>query len=110
MSKATFVCMWLLAACATGGSGGGGDGPADAAVSRQDSSSIVQVDAAVRDAAVQQDAQVSQVTPDAATGSGGLFCADNTTCTVAGECCVNLGGPGFCSPVSPIGNSTCIPD
>ena len=100
MSKATIVCVCFLAACATGGTNGG-DEPADAAISVQrDASNVVVHDAARADAGVTQpvDAAVSQLPPDAATG-GGLFCATNSDCTVAGECCVNLGGPqGFCVP------------
>ena len=111
MSKATIVCVWLLAACATGGSnGGGGSGDQIDAAVQQDSSTVVPADAAVSaDAAVTHDAQTSQ-TPDAGSGSGGLFCTSNTDCTVAGECCVNLGGPGFCAAGTPVGNSICFPD
>ena len=37
------------------------------------------------------------VTPDAPPGS--LFCSANNQCTVAGECCLTLGGSqGFCAP------------
>ena len=98
MSKATIVCVCItaaIAACATGGSDSGGG--TDAAV-RQDAANVVASDAPRADAAVTADAQVSQL-PDAGTGSGGLFCSTNPECTVAGECCVTLGGPqGFCAP------------
>jgi hypothetical protein len=100
MSKATIVCVCFLAACATGGNSGGNDEPADAAVTVQrDANNVVTPDAPRSDAGVQpQDAAVSQL-PDASTGGGGPFCATNSNCTVAGECCVNLGGPqGFCAP------------
>jgi hypothetical protein len=101
MSKATIVCVLLMAACATGGESG--NEPADAAVTRVDANNVVTPDAWVRlDSGVGADAQVSQL-PDAGTGSGsgsgGLFCTANSNCTVAGECCVTLGGPqGFCAP------------
>src|SRR5688572_6381926 len=104
MSKATIVCasIYVLVgiACATGGQH---DGQIDANTSaHQDASNVTTPDAPrVRmDAAVtpQQDAQVVQVPQDAPTQSG-PFCSTNSQCTVAGECCVTLGGPnGFCAP------------
>jgi hypothetical protein len=114
MSKATIVWVFAasLVACATGGPTAGGDQPIDAAVAPQDSSSVQPDDAAVaHDAPVSQDAQVSQL-PDAGSGSGGggLFCATNSDCTVSGECCVNLGGPGFCAAGTPIGSDICFRD
>lgn len=108
MSKATIVCVSIIAAvcaaCATGGSESGNAGT-DAAVSRQDASSVATPDAPRADAGTSADAQVSQL-PDAGAGSGsgsgsggGLFCTTNSQCTVSGECCVTLGGPsGFCAP------------
>lgn len=105
MSKATIVCVCLIAACATGGSESGGT--TDAAVTRSDAANVTTPDATVQlDASLSPDAQVSQL-PDAGTGSGsgsgsggtGPFCTDNSQCTVAGECCLTLTGPaGFCAP------------
>jgi len=105
MSKATIVgaLIYFLvgAACATGGQNG--DDKVDASTSsHQDASNVTSPDAPhVRmDAGVtqQQDAQVVQVPQDAPAQSG-LFCSTNSQCTVAGECCVTLGGPnGFCAP------------
>lgn len=105
MSKATIVCasIYVLVgiACATGGQNGG---DIDANTStHQDASNVVAPDAPkVRmDAGTTQqpqDANVSQTPQDAPTQSG-PFCATNSDCTVAGECCVTLGGPqGFCGP------------
>lgn len=102
MSKAAIVCISLwLAACASGGNADGGEGKIDAAVgARQDASNVTTPDAKVRmDAGTtpQQDAQVSQLPPDAA--NQGPFCTANNQCTTAGQCCVTLGGPqGFCAP------------
>ena len=113
MSKATLVCVSfaiVVAACATGGSDSGNGGGTDAAVTRQDAASVT-ADARRADAAVSTpDAQVSQL-PDAGTGSGsgGLFCSQSSQCTVAGECCVTLGGPqGFCAPGTVI-LGQCVP-
>lgn len=110
MSKATIVWVCFIGACATGGNNGG-DEPADAAVSVQrDANTVTTPDAPRGDAGVvHQDAAVSQLPADAATG-GGLFCATNSNCTVAGECCVNLGGPqGFCAPGTVV-LGQCFPD
>jgi len=106
MSNATIVWVSsiaaLVAACATGGSDAGNDRLDAAVTTRNDASAVTTTDAPRADAAVGIDAQVSQL-PDAGSGSGsgssGLFCATNGDCTVAGECCVTLGGPqGFCAP------------
>lgn len=111
MSKATIVWVCFIAACATGGTNGG-DEPADAAVSvPRDANDVTTADAPRGDAAVSQpqDAAVSQL-PDASTGGGGPFCATNSNCTVAGECCVTLGGPqGFCAPGTVV-LGQCFPD
>lgn len=89
-----------------GGSGdgdgdGGGDAVPDAAVKR-DASTSVTPDAPqlTIDAALPIDAAVpvidAAVPIDAPTGP---FCTANSQCTVAGECCITLGGPqGFCGP------------
>jgi hypothetical protein len=107
MSKATIVCIALsfVAACATGGQEDPGGTVQDAAAGPHDASNVTTpVDAPkVRmDGGVvtppQQDAQVSQLPPDAAPQTG-PFCTANAQCTNAGECCVTLGGPqGFCGP------------
>lgn len=112
MSKAIIVSGWLCCiACATGGTGDMGNVQQDAAVTRQDASSVTTADAARHDSgAVGQDAQLSQ-TVDAGTGSGsgGPFCSTNSQCTVAGECCVTLGGPsGFCAPGTVV-LGACVP-
>jgi hypothetical protein len=110
MPKATLVCVWLLAACATGGPQDTG-GSVDAAVSHSDASGVTHNDARLVDAPASADAQLEQLPADAGTGSGGgLFCSVNSDCTVSGECCVNLGGPGFCAPGTAIGPSICFPD
>lgn len=117
MSKATIVCVSIIAAvfaaCATGGNDSGNAGT-DAAVTGQDASSVSTPDAPRADAGTTADAQVSQL-PDAGTGSGsgsgsgGLFCTTNSQCTVSGECCVTLGGPsGFCAPGSVV-LGQCVP-
>lgn len=34
--------------------------------------------------------------PIALPDGGGLFCTTSAECTIAGQCCFSLGGPGFC--------------
>jgi hypothetical protein len=46
--------------------------------------------------------------PDAASTDGDL-CSANAQCTDSGECCLSIGGIGFCSPGILIG-STCLPN
>ena len=107
MSKAIIVCVWLLGACATGGSEGNAADRIDAAVVRSDASTVTTPDAPRSDAGTSPDAQSSQL-PDAGSG-GGLFCTANSQCTVSGECCLTLGGPsGFCAPGTVILNE-CVP-
>ncbi len=56
-------------------------------------------------------------TPDAAivydaapvTSDAGLFCENSNTCDT-GQCCLSLGGPGFCVPGSEIVPGVCIPN
>lgn len=98
----------LVCSCATGGKDGGGQ-PVDAAVTPIDSNQVA-VDGRISDAAPMVDASVTpdsntSMTPDAATGP---FCNGNSECTVVGECCVTLGGPGFCAP-GDIVLGTCFP-
>jgi len=112
MSAAQSFAFALLAfGCATGGKDQG-EGPVDAP--KAIDSSNVTIDAprlidapnmSVIDAYVPPlDAFVPQDAP------AGPFCMGNNTCPVAGECCVNLGGPGFCAPGTPLGNDVCFPD
>lgn len=96
-------------ACATGtmggeggggGAGGGGDTVVDASVRHDASTSSMPdappltLDAALPDASVPViDAAVPIDAPS------GPFCTANNQCTVAGECCITLGGTqGFCGP------------
>lgn len=99
----------LVCSCATGGKDGGNDQPVDAAVTPTDSNQV-SVDGRVTDAAPMGDAATpdsnTSMTPDASTGP---FCNGNSECTVSGECCVTVGGPGFCAPGTPVGN-LCLPD
>jgi len=99
MSAAQSLAFALLAfGCATGGKDS--DGPVDAP--KAIDSSNVTIDAprmidapnmSVIDAFVPIDAPVMIDAPS------GPFCTANNQCTVAGECCVTLGGPqGFCAP------------
>jgi len=110
MSAAQSLAFALLAVgCATGGKDSG-DGPVDAP--KAIDSSNVTIDAprlvdapnmSVIDAFVPIDAPVMIDAPS------GPFCTANNQCTVAGECCLTLGGPqGFCAPGTAIGTS-CIP-
>lgn len=118
-----FVALIWLAACASAGDGDddsiGGGGP-DASISSPDAPTGGFPDAPTGgfpDAAPlpgTPDAAPLPGTPDAAPLPGtpdaapGLFCNSNADCTVAGECCVNLGGPGFCAPGTEIGD-LCLP-
>lgn len=92
----------IVAACASGGANGGGDDtgdePMDAAVNVRMDGDIAIADApkVKLDGGVPM-ADAFNPPPDAPPGS--LFCTANAQCTVAGECCVTLGGPmGFCAP------------
>jgi hypothetical protein len=98
---AALACSSIIAACASGGSGGGGDDmqePMDAPMHvKMDGSVTPPTDGPTTklDAGVIADA--FKPPPDAPPGS--LFCMNNAQCTVAGECCVTLGGTmGFCAP------------
>ena len=106
MSAAPCLVIALLACgCATGGKDGG-DLPIDAP--KIDASQLTidapRIDAptmSMIDAPIMIDAMI-----DAPSGP---FCNGNGDCTVAGECCFALGGPGFCVPGTAIG-SACVPN
>lgn len=111
MSAAKSLAIALLAfGCATGGKDGG-DLPVDAP--KAVDSSQVTVDAPMHivdahestfDAPIMIDAPMVMI--DAPSGP---FCGGNSECTVSGECCFTLGGPGVCVPGTPFAGS-CIPD
>lgn len=100
MSAALRAVSIALCVCSCANAGGNGPGGGD--------------DAPRTDAAVKYDAGVTHpdtpppldasidatIAADAAPdGPSGPFCSTNGQCTVAGECCVTLGGPtGFCAP------------
>lgn len=91
---AVFVCS--CANAGTGGVGGGDDAPKNDASVKRDAS------VAHADAPVTTDASVDAppVMVDAAIDApSGPFCSQNSQCTVAGQCCLTLGGAqGFCAP------------
>ena len=108
---AAFACGGIVAACASGGTSGGGDDmqePMDAPSNvKMDGNNMPPTDAPMvkMDAGVVADA--FKPPPDAPPGS--LFCTSNAQCTVAGECCVTLGGGmGFCAPGTVV-LGQCIP-
>ncbi len=97
----------LFCSCANAGNGGVGGGGGDDApktdASVKTDGSVAHPDApGTTDAPSLVDAPVVMV--DAAVdAASGPFCAQNTDCTVAGQCCVTLGGAqGFCAPGSVI--------
>lgn len=82
----------VVGGCANAGNGSDDPVRVDAATARDAAATI--------DAAVPVDARVVVDAPapplDAPPGS--LFCTANSQCTVAGECCLDLGGSmGFCT-------------
>jgi hypothetical protein len=109
MSAAHGLAFALLACgCATGGKDN--DGPVDAPKAIDSSNVTIdaprQIDApnmVLIDAYVPPDAFVPQDAPS------GPFCNGNSECTVAGQCCFSLGGPGFCVPGTPVAGA-CLPD
>ncbi len=111
MSAAQSLAFALLAfGCATGGKEGN-DLPIDAPRMVDGTPIIIDapgttVDAhqSVTDAPITIDAPVTMI--DAPSGP---FCNGNAECTVAGQCCFALGGPGFCVAGTPFG-SACVPD
>ena len=105
MLRLALVVLIAGSACATGG--GGVEPPIDARVvdARSGIDAPPLVDAFVTDApAVVVDAPSAVDAP-----GGGLFCSGNGECTVAGECCFALGGPGVCVPGT-VFLGGCIPD
>jgi hypothetical protein len=112
MSAAKSLALALLAVgCATGGKDGG-DVPIDAPklvdgtpITIDAPGTTVDAHESVIDAPITGiDAPVTTI--DAPSGP---FCNGNAECTVAGECCFTLGGPGVCVPGTPFAGS-CIPD
>ena len=114
----SFVCavcvatsLAFAASCATGGHNG--IDFQDASVqTHQDGSVNVKMDSSVMmpGDAPQADASVpmpyaSMAMPDAASGP---FCAMNSDCTNAGECCYAINGVGFCAPGTVIAG-VCFP-
>lgn len=95
----------LLASCASAGSDddGNNEGPPDA-----DTSFSFPDARPFADAAPLPDA--APIVYDAAPGSadGGLFCQNSSTCG-SGQCCLSLGGPGFCVPGEEV-LGVCLPD
>jgi hypothetical protein len=111
MMSAGLRCLALalvVCGCANAGNGGSGDDtPKVDASTGKDSGGTIDspppIDAPLADAA--------NVTADAAgaDAGSGLFCTVNANCTVAGECCLTLGGGmGFCAPGN-IVLGTCVP-
>ena len=101
-----FAIALLACGCATGGKDGG-DGPIDAP--KPIDSNQVTIDAprmidapASIDAPIMIDAMI-----DAPSGP---FCNGNSECTVSGECCFALGGPGVCVPGTIPIPGTCLPN
>ncbi len=104
-----FALALMVCSCANAGNpGSGGDDmpKIDASVKHDSSTSQPDTPPPI-DASI--DSQ--QIMIDAAIDSGttGPFCNGNSECTVAGECCFTLGGPGFCVPGTPFAGS-CIPN
>ena len=111
MSAAQSLAFALLAVgCATGGKDGG-DLPIDAP--KAVDSSQVAIDAPMQIVDAHQsviDAPIVMI--DAAVmidAPSGPFCNGNAECTVAGQCCLSVGGPGFCVPGAAVG-SICFPN
>lgn len=99
----------MVWSCANAGNPGAGDDmPAkiDASVKRDSNTSQPDtpppIDAAIDGQTVMIDAMID-------AGQTSLFCNGNSECTVAGECCFSLSGPGFCVPGTPFAGA-CIPD
>ena len=99
------LALALVCSCANAGNPGD-QSKNDASVKRDGNTSQPDTPTAI-DSSI--DGQ--QIMIDAAIDSGttGPFCNGNSECTVAGECCFSLGGPGFCVPGTPVAGS-CIPN
>jgi len=98
MSARALALALMVTGCANAGTpgvGGGDDAPIDAPNGKHDANVAPNDSSSHSDAAV--DAFVAtDAAPDAPSGP---FCANNSQCTNAGECCVTLGGAmGFCAP------------
>ena len=110
MSVAKSFAFALLAfGCATGGKDGS-DQPIDAPkladgtpITIDAPGTTVDAQESVTDAPL-TDAPIVMI--DAPSGP---FCNGNSECTASGECCLSLGGPGFCVPGTAVG-SICLPD
>jgi hypothetical protein len=85
----------FAAACASGGSGAPGDDQPKMDASGQGTpidAPATTIDGPTTPVDAPLDAFVPQDAPS-------LFCTANNQCTVAGECCLTVGGPqGFCAP------------
>lgn len=99
MSAAQSLAFALLAVgCATGGKDGG-DLPIDAP--KAVDSSQVTIDAPMQIVDAHESTFDAPIVLDAVMidAPSGPFCTANSQCTVAGECCLTVGGPqGFCAP------------
>ncbi len=89
---------------------GGDDVPAaDAPAVTHDGNQVTADGPRPIDAAVPPDAFVFLDAPPPPPDAASPFCSANNQCTVAGECCIRLGGPmGFCGSGIPVG-SECLP-
>ena len=86
------VVAVVAGGCASAGNGSDDPVRVDAAIVRDAPATI--------DAAVPVDARAAIDAPVAPLDAppGSLFCTGNSQCTVAGECCLDLGGSmGFCT-------------
>lgn len=109
MSAAKSLAIALLAfGCATGGKDGG-DLPIDAPKSVDSSQITIDAPRGIDAPASTIDAPLIDA-PVMIDAPSGPFCSGNAQCTVSGECCLSVGGSGFCVPGTPIGGSVCLPN